>query len=112
MMPGSVAFQDQREFRCNYCSGKILVPKEMPPMTGPCPHCGSTITSHGTEVAVGRRLTVEVEVPAVRGHEVPGHGAPPELPKRNGGPPPLPPNGVAPATSPFKERDLTVNHPV
>jgi len=35
----------QREFRCVHCNGKILIPWELPPTTGPCPHCSGTITS-------------------------------------------------------------------
>ena len=66
-MPGSVAFQNQREFRCNHCSGKILVPKDLPPMTGPCPHCGSTITSPGPDddKPPVQQVSAKVEVPAV-----------------------------------------------
>ncbi|MGB1130383.1 MAG: hypothetical protein ACPG4K_10045, partial [Haloferula sp.] len=40
---------DQREFRCIHCDGKILVPKSLPPTTGPCPHCSLEITSPGPE---------------------------------------------------------------
>lgn len=35
----------QREFRCSHCGLKIQVPLELPPTTGPCPHCGGIITS-------------------------------------------------------------------
>ncbi|MFT4175693.1 MAG: hypothetical protein QM627_03475 [Luteolibacter sp.] len=35
----------QREFHCVHCSGKILIPRDLPPTTGPCPHCGGIITS-------------------------------------------------------------------
>ncbi|MFT3990513.1 MAG: hypothetical protein QM680_03795 [Luteolibacter sp.] len=35
----------QREFHCVHCSGKILIPRDLPPTTGPCPHCGGVITS-------------------------------------------------------------------
>lgn len=36
---------DKREFRCNHCNGKILIPRDLPPTTGPCPHCSGIITS-------------------------------------------------------------------
>ncbi len=40
----------QREFRCIHCSGKIFIPKELPPTIGPCPHCGGVITSPALEL--------------------------------------------------------------
>jgi hypothetical protein len=42
---------NQREFRCMHCNGKILIPKELPPTTGPCPHCSGVITSPALETA-------------------------------------------------------------
>ena len=39
----------QKDFRCSHCAGKIVVPIDLPPTTGPCPHCGATITSPGLE---------------------------------------------------------------
>lgn len=41
---------NQREFRCAHCDGKILIPKDLPPTTGPCPHCGGEITSPAPEL--------------------------------------------------------------
>lgn len=38
-----------REFHCYHCRGKIRIPKELPPTTGPCPHCQRTITSPAPE---------------------------------------------------------------
>lgn len=38
---------DKREFHCNHCSGQIQIPWNLPPTTGPCPHCGGVITSPG-----------------------------------------------------------------
>jgi hypothetical protein len=35
----------QKEFRCRHCDAKLLVPRELPPTTGPCPRCGGVITS-------------------------------------------------------------------
>lgn len=37
--------RDNREFSCLHCSGRIQIPWNLPPTTGPCPHCGGTITS-------------------------------------------------------------------
>jgi hypothetical protein len=36
---------DKKQFICTHCSGKILVPRDLPPTTAPCPYCGGTITS-------------------------------------------------------------------
>jgi len=44
-MSDSAIPSSQREFRCNHCNGKIVIPKDLPPTTGPCPHCGEEITS-------------------------------------------------------------------
>jgi hypothetical protein len=38
-----------REFHCNHCNGKIRIPRDLPPTTGPCPHCGGVITSPALE---------------------------------------------------------------
>jgi hypothetical protein len=40
----------QREFLCEHCEGKIAVPHDLPPTTGPCPYCSETITSPGADV--------------------------------------------------------------
>lgn len=42
---------DKREFRCEHCNGRVLFPRDLPPTTGPCPHCGGTITSPALENA-------------------------------------------------------------
>lgn len=36
---------DKREFYCSHCNSKVIIPADLPPTTGPCPHCGQTITS-------------------------------------------------------------------
>jgi hypothetical protein len=46
-MPKSFSPTDQREFRCEHCKGLIRIPASLPPTTGPCPHCGNSITSPG-----------------------------------------------------------------
>jgi hypothetical protein len=43
---------NQREFRCAHCDGKILIPLDLPPTSGPCPHCGGIITSPALETPV------------------------------------------------------------
>ncbi len=39
----------QREFRCVHCKGLIRIPADLPPTTGPCPHCATSITSPGPD---------------------------------------------------------------
>ena len=51
-MAVSAISNNQREFRCKHCEGKILIPKDLPPTTGPCPHCGEVITSAADEIPV------------------------------------------------------------
>ena len=51
-MAVSAISNNQREFRCKHCEGKILIPKDLPPTTGPCPHCGEVITSVADEIPV------------------------------------------------------------
>jgi hypothetical protein len=41
----------QREFRCLHCDGLIRIPRDLPPTTGPCPHCSGIITSPARETA-------------------------------------------------------------
>ncbi|MEP4807446.1 MAG: hypothetical protein ABJ118_02580 [Luteolibacter sp.] len=35
----------QRDFHCQHCNGRIVIPISLPSTTGPCPHCQGTITS-------------------------------------------------------------------
>jgi hypothetical protein len=35
----------ERDFHCQHCNGRIVIPYSLPSTTGPCPHCGGTITS-------------------------------------------------------------------
>ena len=70
------------------------MPKELPPMTGPCPHCGEAITSPGGEDAAAPRVvSAQVEVPAVVQPVAVLEARKPVLP------PPLPPS----ARSPFAD---------
>lgn len=36
---------EHRDFHCNHCNGRIVIPFSLPSATGPCPHCGETIVS-------------------------------------------------------------------
>lgn len=58
---------EQREFRCTYCDGKILIPRTLPPTTAPCPHCTAVITSPALEAppAAAFDLTAVVPLPPV-----------------------------------------------
>lgn len=38
-------FSKQRAFHCPNCKGRIVIPANLAPATGPCPHCQATITS-------------------------------------------------------------------
>ncbi|MGJ8643296.1 MAG: hypothetical protein ACSHX9_07815 [Luteolibacter sp.] len=41
----------QRDFHCQHCNGRIVIPISLPSTTGPCPHCQGTITSPAPEQA-------------------------------------------------------------
>lgn len=58
---------DKREFRCNHCNGKILIPRNLPQTTGPCPHCTGVITSPPPDLGgmpVVQSIPVTVQIPA------------------------------------------------
>jgi hypothetical protein len=42
---------DQRDFHCSHCHGRIIIPRDLPPTTAPCPHCGQETTSPAQEFA-------------------------------------------------------------
>jgi hypothetical protein len=89
---------DKREFRCNHCNGKILIPRELPPTTGPCPHCSGIITSPAAEspapVAL-KVLPLEVQVP---------------LPQAPGSPEtPPPPQSTVRLEAPIPQQPATAN---
>ncbi len=102
---------DRREFHCIHCEGKIVIPADLPPTTGPCPHCGEVITSPAPEApapAVGFQIPpppapaplpaaipVRVEIPPVA--EEPPAPPPPAPVEKTPPPPPAPP--VPKATS-------------
>ena len=86
----------QREFLCEHCRGKIAVPQDLPPTTGPCPYCSGTITSPASDVpppsavnsepplTVGKtkeshpRVEIPTRSPAVVAAEVAGNVKPKE----------------------------------
>ncbi len=49
-MANVVNSNEQRDFRCTYCGGKILIPRNLPSTSAPCPHCTAIITSPDIEV--------------------------------------------------------------
>jgi hypothetical protein len=49
-MAESTPPQHQRVFHCAHCHGKIMIPRDLPPTTGPCPLCGGIITSPSQEI--------------------------------------------------------------
>lgn len=62
---------NQREFRCKHCDGKILIPRDLPPTTGPCPHCAGVITSPALEEAPAKVAAFEVPVPVAAPAAIP-----------------------------------------
>ena len=86
---------NQREFRCQHCDGKILIPKDLPPTSGPCPHCSGLITSPSNDVVV-------MPIPAF---ELPLPAAPPVEEKPLAKPP------APPAPEPPKSEELPITVP-
>ncbi len=64
-MADSLISNNQREFRCNYCDGKIIIPKNLPPTSGPCPHCGEVITSGSDNIPVLPVTRVQAPQPPI-----------------------------------------------
>lgn len=44
-MPDFSQTPQERDFHCQHCSGRIVIPYSLPSTTGPCPHCQGIITS-------------------------------------------------------------------
>ena len=80
-----------REFHCYHCRGKIRIPKDLPPTTGPCPHCQRTITSPAPEATAPATFLppAPVSYPGV-----------PQQPAREVAPLPAQGNPAAPAHQP------------
>ncbi len=55
---------NQRAFNCPSCKGRIVIPADLPPTTGPCPHCQATITSPAPEAAVTPTSTTTPVAPS------------------------------------------------
>lgn len=57
---------EHRDFRCTYCNGKILIPRNLPPTTAPCPLCKAIITSPALEtlptIEIGKPATIPLTV--------------------------------------------------
>lgn len=70
-MSGQPDSNEQREFRCDHCTGRILVPISLPPTTGPCPHCKGTITSPDFLKAVVPVVALSVPLTAVGAEVIP-----------------------------------------
>ena len=79
-MSDSVIPTNQREFRCQHCDGKILIPKDLPPTSGPCPHCRGMITSPANEVVAPPIPAFEMPLPAAPPVEVKPLAKPPAPP--------------------------------
>ena len=84
----------QREFRCIHCNGNILIPKELPPTTGPCPHCRGVITSPALEANEPLARTPVPTITAIPA-EIPAAAAPIAGPVAI--PPLEPPSAVVPS---------------
>ena len=88
---------DKREFRCNHCNGKILIPRNLPQTTGPCPHCNAVITSPPPDAGAVpplQSIPVSVQIPAPAAVQVPVSVSVPVAPAVSSSPPPpapLPP---------------------
>lgn len=91
-MANTVLPSDKREFRCHHCNGKILIPRELPPTTGPCPHCQGVITSPALEDSP----TLSFPMPQA---PMPTPGAPPPV-SRESAPVPAVPTPVPSAPDP------------
>lgn len=71
---------DTIEFSCSHCGGKIAVPGDLPPTSGPCPYCGETVTSPGMESdtqveAEPAKISDQAEQPKPAGKPEPVKGA-------------------------------------
>lgn len=63
-MADQATTNEQREFHCLHCDGKIRIPWDLPPTTGPCPHCSEVITSPEPAEAPASEAHAEPEPPA------------------------------------------------
>jgi hypothetical protein len=63
----------QREFRCEHCKGLIRIPAHLPSTTGPCPHCGNSITSPAADELLTDTVKPFANTDA-EDHSIPGKG--------------------------------------
>jgi hypothetical protein len=110
---------NQREFRCDHCDRNILVPRDLPPTTGPCPICGGIITSPAVDTPVAQRAEFQIPpTPAVAAvtpapETKPATASRPEIPVA-----PVPvksestPQADLPNQEPTLEPDKPNKHPV
>jgi hypothetical protein len=54
----------QRDFFCQHCNGRIVIPFSLPSTTGPCPHCQGAITSPPPPEAQPHFQAARVAAPA------------------------------------------------
>ena len=104
-MAGPEISNNQREFRCKHCDGNILVPKDLPPTTGPCPHCGGLITSGPDDIPVLPVLAVEIAPPPI---VLPTQGQPAKVPAS---PPPVKSEWKPTVELPLREVHADLNQP-
>jgi len=95
---------NQRDFRCNHCNGKIMIPWDLPPTTGPCPHCGGIITSPALQSTLPPAPASPMPVAAAT--EPPGRPAP--LPVSMPAPVPVAPPAIIPL--PVETQTPPVSH--
>lgn len=69
---------EQREFRCIHCDGKILIPRDLPPTTGPCPHCAGLITSPARDKPA-TEIEIPIPIPQVAPPRIPAIPPPPPV---------------------------------
>ena len=96
---------NKREFRCKHCDGKILIPWDLPPTTGPCPHCSGVITSPSLDDPAPQVSAFQMptpppveSVPVVPVVAIPV--APPPVPATLPSVPPVPPPAPVPTPLP------------
>ena len=100
---------NQRDFRCNHCNGKIMIPWDLPPTTGPCPHCGGIITSPALPSTLPPAPTLPM--PVAGAVEPPVRPAP--LPVSMPSPVPVAPPATIPlpvTSSPVENQTSPVSH--
>ncbi|MBG7608481.1 MAG: hypothetical protein IZT59_10690 [Verrucomicrobia bacterium] len=71
----------QRDFFCNHCNGRIVIPFSLPSTTGPCPHCQGTIVSPPPPEPAQAPALQQARVQALAPQQAPVHQpAPSQVP--------------------------------